>query len=54
MALGLGITSELLEKPVLWTPKDQGLGQYLEIWLEGGVDQTGSAWVDQSGNSNDA
>ena len=54
MALGLGITSELLEKPVLWTPKDQGLGQYLEIWLEGGVDQTDSAWADQSGNSNDA
>ena len=53
MALGLGITSELLEKPVLWTPKDQGLGQYLEIWLEGGVDQTGSAWVDQSGNITD-
>ena len=58
MALGLGITSELLEKPVLWTPKDQGLAPYLEIWLEGGVDQvdslSGASWLDQSGNGNDA
>ena len=54
MALGLGITTELLEKPILWTPKEQGLGQYLEIWLEGGVDMTSAGWLDQSGQGNDA
>ena len=60
MALGLGITTELLEKPVLLTPKEQGLASSLQIWYENGKDivlGTGSKvsrWLDQSGNDRNA
>ena len=52
--------TELLEKPVLLTPKEQGLASSLQIWYENGKDivlGTGSKvsrWLDQSGNDRNA
>ena len=60
MALGLGITTELLEKPVLLTPREQGLASSLQIWYENGKDVVLSVgakvsrWLDQSGNDRNA
>ena len=56
MALGLGITNELLETPTLWSPYNQGLANNLEFWYENNNDITsdGSAWLDQSKSNNDA
>jgi len=60
MALGLGITTELLEKPVLLTPREQGLDDALQFWYENGKDivlSVGakvSRWLDQSRNDRNA
>jgi hypothetical protein len=56
MSLGLGITNELLETPTDWTPKDEIIGTKLALWLQNnvGLSADGSAWLDSSGNGNDA
>lgn len=54
MALGLGITTELLEKPILLTPREQGLASNLQVWYENDNDITIETWRDQSGNGRHA
>lgn len=60
MALGLGIANELLETPVVWSPNDPSLNQYLNFWYamdeEIAQDIIGrvSAWGDLSSNDNHA
>lgn len=48
MGLGLGIINEPLEYPTGWLPTENGLIDFIKLWLQGGVDVAVNAWKDSS------